>query len=158
MNRIQIVALLAAFASSGASAATDFGIRTLSAGSSVVEAANVPAAGAMFSLAGAAALGSRFGMVTSTRRSAEHNRRVGGVRNSFHLSGRAIDIARRAGVRHYQIEQALRLAGYALIESLDEGDHSHFAFSSGTVARRLPTAKPVQIAQATAFRMVAPPQ
>jgi hypothetical protein len=66
--------------------------------------------------------------VTSTRRSPEHNRRVGGVRNSFHLSGRAIDIARRSGVSHATIAAAYRSAGYHLVESLDEGDHSHFAF------------------------------
>ncbi|CAA9515887.1 MAG: hypothetical protein AVDCRST_MAG91-1880, partial [uncultured Sphingomonadaceae bacterium] len=48
--------------------------------------------------------------------------------NSYHLRGRAIDIARRPGVRHADLEAAYRKAGYSLIESLDEGDHSHFAF------------------------------
>ena len=66
--------------------------------------------------------------MTSTIRSVAHNRAVGGVRNSWHLSGRAIDIARRPGVTHAQIAAAFRNAGYYLIESLDEGDHSHFAF------------------------------
>jgi hypothetical protein len=79
-------------------------------------------------VAGTAAIGAKWGRVTSTYRSPERNRRVGGVTNSYHLSGRAIDIARRAGVRHAQIESAYRAAGYRLIESLDEGDHSHFAF------------------------------
>ena len=82
----------------------------------------------------AAAIGARWGRVTSTYRSPEHNRRVGGVTNSYHLSGRAIDIARRAGVRHAEIEAAYRSAGYHLIESLDEGDHSHFAFGRGEFA------------------------
>jgi hypothetical protein len=59
---------------------------------------------------------------------------VGGVRNSWHLQGRAIDIARRPGVSHAEIAAAFRLAGYTLIESLDEGDHSHFAFGSGATA------------------------
>ena len=45
------------------------------------------------------------------------------------MSGRAIDIARRPGVSHWQIAAAFRNAGYRLIESLDEGDHSHFAFA-----------------------------
>ena len=71
----------------------------------------------------------RWGRVTSTWRSAAHNARVGGVPNSFHLSGRAIDIARRPGVSHAQVAAALRAAGMVLIESLDEGDHSHFAFA-----------------------------
>ena len=78
----------------------------------------------------AAAIGARWGRVTSTYRSPEHNREVHGVPNSYHLSGRAIDIARRPGVRHIEIESAYRSAGYRLIESLDEGDHSHFAFGS----------------------------
>jgi hypothetical protein len=69
-----------------------------------------------------------FGVITSTWRSVAHNRAVGGVPNSYHLQGRAIDIARKPGVTHRQIDAALRAAGYNLIESLDEGDHSHFAF------------------------------
>jgi hypothetical protein len=79
-------------------------------------------------VASAVQLGSRWGVVTSVRRSPEHNRAVGGVPNSFHLAGRAVDIARRPGVRHSDIEAAYRKAGYMLIESIDEGDHSHFAF------------------------------
>jgi len=73
-------------------------------------------------------IGSRWGRVTSTYRSWAHNRRVGGVANSYHLRNRAIDIARRPGVSHWQIAAAYRAAGYNLLESLDEGDHSHFAF------------------------------
>jgi hypothetical protein len=75
-------------------------------------------------------IGSRWGRVTSTYRSPEHNRRVGGVANSYHLRGKAIDIARRPGVSHGQIAAAYREAGYSLAESLDEGDHSHFAFGT----------------------------
>nr|WP_294851382.1 D-Ala-D-Ala carboxypeptidase family metallohydrolase [uncultured Sphingomonas sp.] len=75
-------------------------------------------------------IGSRWGRVTSTLRSVAHNRAVGGMPNSYHLSGRAIDIARRPGVSHWQIAAALRAAGYNLLESLDEGDHSHFAFGN----------------------------
>lgn len=69
-----------------------------------------------------------FGVVTSTFRSVAHNREVGGVPNSWHLQGRAIDVARRPGIKHAQIAAALRSAGFLLIESLDEGNHSHFAF------------------------------
>jgi hypothetical protein len=57
-------------------------------------------------LGSAAAIGARWGRVTSTYRSPEHNRQVGGVSNSYQLSGRAIDIARRQGVRHAEIEEA----------------------------------------------------
>jgi len=81
------------------------------------------------SSAGAAKVAAVFGTITSTFRSVAHNRAVGGVPNSYHLLGRAIDIVRRRGITHHQIEAALRSAGYSLIESLDEGDHSHFAFA-----------------------------
>ncbi len=87
--------------------------------------------GGRINLSAAAGIGSQWGRVTSTWRSRDRNRRVGGVANSFHLSGRAIDIARRPGVSHAQIAAAFRNAGYRLIESLDEGDHSHFAFGTG---------------------------
>ncbi len=66
-------------------------------------------------------------------RSREHNRRVGGVPNSWHLFGRAMDIARRPGVRHAEVAAELRRQGFHLLESLDEGDHSHFAFADGPV-------------------------
>ena len=81
-------------------------------------------------LSSVARIGGQWGRVTSLRRSAEHNRRVGGVRNSYHLSGQAIDIARRPGVSHAAIVAAFRTAGYSLIEALDEGDHTHLAFGS----------------------------
>jgi hypothetical protein len=90
----------------------------------------------------AAQLGAKWGVVTSVRRTAEHNRLVGGVPNSFHLSGRAVDIARRAGVRHADVDAAFRKAGFVLLESLDEGDHSHFAF--GTAGTVTPPPRPVQ--------------
>jgi hypothetical protein len=89
----------------------------------------------------AARLIRRFGVVTSTFRTVAHNRAVGGVPNSYHLSDRAIDIMRNPGVTHRQIEAVLRQAGYDLIESLDERDHSHFAFAA--LGLTVPT-KPVR--------------
>ena len=91
--------------------------------------ASVPAEAS--SIGAAAELGGKWGIVTSVHRTPAHNRAVGGVPNSFHLSGRAVDIARRPGVRHAEVEAAFRAAGYVLLESLDEGDHSHFAFDLG---------------------------
>ena len=79
----------------------------------------------------AARIAAAFGVVTSTFRTVEHNRAVGGVPNSYHLLDRALDIVRRPGVSHAAIAAALRAAGYTLVESLDEGDHSHFAFAWG---------------------------
>ena len=110
----------------GASNSTDFGIRTF--GVPTATLGNALRIHSTIDLRSIAGLGSHWGRVTSTYRSAEHNRAVGGVHNSYHLSGRAIDIARRPGVTHSQIAAAFRNAGYYLIESLDEGDHSHFAF------------------------------
>jgi len=111
---------------------TDFGIRELG---KQVHSSEPPPAGEWASYSGRAVdmteisrIGARWGQVTSTFRTAAHNRDVGGVANSYHLRGRAIDIARRPGVSHSQIAAAYRAAGYALAESLDEGDHSHFAF------------------------------
>lgn len=107
----------------------------------------------------AAAIGARWGTVTSTYRSPEHNRRVGGVRNSYHLRGRAIDIARRPGVSHYQIAAAYRAAGYHLVESLDEGDHSHFAFGAPGSGRRgsAASAQREKQGEVTAWRVVSAP-
>ena len=116
-------------------ASTDFGVRTLGSSGGVSSGAILSLSSGSglrsgFNLGAIAGLGAQWGRVTSTYRSPAHNRAVGGVRNSFHLSGRAIDIARRPGVSHSQIAAAYRNAGYYLVESLDEGDHSHFAFGS----------------------------
>ena len=125
----------------GASAAppavnTDFGVREIGSLPRPAEvrpivAGSSTSSGRPVNIGAIAAIGSAWGRVTSTRRSPQHNRRVGGVRNSYHLSGRAIDLARRPGVSHSAIAAAYRRAGYYLVESLDEGDHSHFAFGSG---------------------------
>ena len=135
-------------------ASTDFGIRTLS--NEATSAREPVARGPRVDLRSASGIGSQWGRVTSTVRSVAHNRRVGGVRNSFHLSGRAIDIARRPGVSHAQIAAAYRNAGYRRIESLDEGDHSHFAFGSGVAPPAVAmTYKPAQQrTAATQWRVV----
>ena len=103
-------------------------------------------------------IGARFGRVTSTFRTKARNRQVGGVPNSWHLSGRAVDIARAPGVSHSQIAAAYRAAGYKLIESLDEGDHSHFAFARGADAgsptASAPQSPMPQAAQALTFRVI----
>ena len=162
------VALLSATSLAGATGAwaastpTDFGIRTLSGPVSAEPAASSQAYAPVSSvnLSAVASVGAQWGRVTSTYRSPARNRRVGGVRNSYHLRGRAIDIARRAGVTHAQIAAAYRNAGYYLIESLDEGDHSHFAFGSPgsytrAAARTVATAAASSsAANSTQWRMV----
>lgn len=136
-------AMLLALQSEGAATSTNFGIRQVGSGPAVVEmqtgssAVRYRALGSGQGLDGIASLAAGFGRVTSMRRSAEHNRRVGGVPNSYHLSGRAIDIARYRGVTHGEIAAAMRRSGYRLVEALDEGDHSHFAFDFGRAATPL---------------------
>jgi len=134
---------------------TNFGVRTVG-GELPFEAAQQPAAhrssGAAVDLRTVAGIGAQWGRVTSTLRSHARNRAVGGVRNSFHLTGRAIDIARRPGVSHWQIAAAYRNAGYHLIESLDEGDHSHFAFGSPGSARYARLARPAAATKAAVVR------
>ena len=100
------------------------------------------------SMGNAVTIGAKWGAVTSVHRTPERNRLVGGAPNSWHLQGRAIDIARRPGVRHADIEAAFRRAGYVLIESLDEGDHSHFAFGLPGQAPRPAASAKVQLAAA----------
>jgi hypothetical protein len=153
MTRFAIGALLFCGASAAGAQATDFGVRTVNGQRANVVVAVAPKAaarddgtvkaivshadmtswtpigGGTGNLSSAASLASHWGRVTSTLRSVAHNRAVGGVPNSYHLRGRAIDIARRAGVTHAMIAAAFRSAGYRLVESLDEGDHSHFAFA-----------------------------
>lgn len=103
-----------------------------------------PIGASSFTLNAAATIGSRWGSVTSTSRTRQRNYLVGGAANSFHLTGRAIDIARRSGVRHADIEASYRNAGFVLIESLDEGDHSHFAFGARSGAANALRAEPRQ--------------
>lgn len=65
--------------------------------------------------------------VTSGRRGVAHNRAVGGVPNSLHLKGFAVDLVGPA----HDLEAArvhARRTGAA--EVLDEGDHTHLAWVS----------------------------
>lgn len=101
-------------------------------------------------ISAAVAIGGRLGTVTSIYRSPAHNRSVGGAPNSYHLVGRAIDIARRPGVAHAEIATALRRAGFVLLESLDEGDHSHFAFGTSGQAPKPRLSPLLQLASASA--------
>jgi hypothetical protein len=167
MLRAGIALILLVSGSAAVAAETDFGIREvgklprpssepLPAGTWGMQS-NI--GGQPVNMGSVKQIGSQWGKVTSTYRSPAHNRRVGGVANSFHLSNRAIDIARSPGVSHGQIAAAYRNAGYSLAESLDEGDHSHFAF--GQPKRRgssPPRMVAVQSGEKTEWRVVyAPP-
>ena len=62
--------------------------------------------------------------VTSTFRTAAHNKRVGGVSNSYHLTGRARDSVPPPGMSMAEYAARLRASnpGYDVI---NEGDHVH---------------------------------
>ena len=168
MRVVAGVAFLAAAGSAvAATPSTDFGVRTVGGPKVLIpivqEGGGAPSSTGRAvrptgNLSTAAQIGSQLGRVTSMRRSAARNRRVGGVANSHHLSGRAIDIARRPGVSHAQIASALRSSGYHLIESLDEGDHSHFAFGFG-LGQRLRNAAAIaaKSGEVTTWHMVYAP-
>src|SRR5215217_5794023 len=121
MTRFVIGVLLLASASAVSAQSTDFGVRSVSGERGVVRVAEHPKAQAReatstvrplasepassaatwtplrngsASLNSAARMAAQWGRVTSTWRSAAHNRAVGGVPNSYHLRGRAMDIAR----------------------------------------------------------------
>ena len=168
MVRTGIALILLSSGSVAVAADTDWGIREV--GKSTKEAQEPPpagtwgfqasATGTRVDMAEISQIGARWGQVTSTYRSPSNNRWVGGVANSYHLRNRAIDIARKPGVSHWQIAAAFRGAGYSLAESLDEGDHSHFAF--GPPKRRSATARPQMVAvssgEKTEWRVIyAPP-
>lgn len=169
MMRTGIALILLASATGSVAAETNWGIREV--GKTPRASEEPPPAGTWALEAGQSGdkpvnmgeirqIGARWGQVTSTYRSPSHNRRVGGVANSYHLSNRAIDIARRPGVSHWQIAAAFRSAGYSLAESLDEGDHSHFAF--GTPRRRNLRSQPqmvsVKSGEKTEWRIIYAPQ
>ena len=167
MLRLASAVFLLSFGGAAVAAETDFGIREVGKQARASGSEPAPAGtwgmgastGRSVDMGDVRQIGSRWGQVTSTYRSPAHNRRVGGVANSYHLSNRAIDIARRPGVSHAQIAAAYRNAGYSLAESLDEGDHSHFAFgpprSRATSVARMVT---VQSGEKTEWRIVyAPP-
>jgi hypothetical protein len=167
MMRAGIALILLSFGSAAVGADTDFGIREVGKSPASVEpepagtwALSTGSPARAVDMGNVRQIGAQWGQVTSTYRSPAHNRRVGGVANSYHLSNRAIDIARRPGVSHRQIAAAYRNAGYSLAESLDEGDHSHFAF--GAPKRRSLGAQPrmvtVKSGEKTEWRIIyAPP-
>lgn len=138
-----------------AARATDFGIRVV--GQAVVQSVGRHLERSIGDLGEAARVAAHFGRITSTLRSVAHNRAVGGVPNSYHLRGHALDVVRRRDVSHWQIAAALHQAGFHLIESLDEGDHSHFAFGGGARPVGLTPRAPASIGQTMWRIIVAPP-
>lgn len=66
----------------------------------------------------------RGGNVTSWDRNAAHNKQVGGVGNSYHLTGRAFDSTPPGGMKMAEWHQELK-AKYPGWDVINEGDHVH---------------------------------
>lgn len=68
--------------------------------------------------------------MTSGYRDPAHNRRVGGVPNSYHTrgTGQAMDLVPGEGETMAQLEARLRASGLPLAELVNEGDHVHVAW------------------------------
>lgn len=83
------------------------------------------------------------GSITSTQRTPEHNAEVGGVANSMHISGEAVDITvpeRYQGMSRADIEAdvaaQLDQAGIPASEIVFEGDHIHVGWRGVTAPER----------------------
>ncbi len=86
-----------------------------------------------------AALGQKYGIQpTSVTRTPEKNRQVGGVRNSYHLSGQAADFVVPQQFKAQFVADA-RANGF---EAIDEGDHVHIEPATGGGAS--PVAQPYE--------------
>ncbi len=73
------------------------------------------------------------GQITSLGRSPEHNRKVGGVANSFHLTGQAADVVVPPNAKQAFIVEA-KANGF---DAIDEGDHIHLEPASRGGATQL---------------------
>ena len=72
--------------------------------------------------------------VTSEARSTEHNAAVGGVPDSLHLSGQAIDFVLPKGMTFAQVQQKLEDEGIKPTELLNEGNHVHLGWGQKSSA------------------------
>lgn len=71
--------------------------------------------------------------VTSGRRSPERNKAVGGVEDSLHLVGRAVDVVPSNGLQAFAVmlhapAQRITARCTGPEEVIDEGDHIHLAW------------------------------
>lgn len=71
----------------------------------------------------------KYGLrVTSIGRTPAHNAAVGGVSNSAHLSGQAVDVAGPSSTRQSFVS-SIKQQRPDVTQVLDEGDHTHIAWS-----------------------------
>lgn len=67
--------------------------------------------------------------VTSMGRTPDHNKEVGGVPTSMHLTDHAIDFVPPPGLTLEQAKAQLVAQGVPVTEALNEGDHFHFGWA-----------------------------
>ena len=100
-------------------------------------------------------------VITSGTRTPERNAEVGGVPNSYHLRGQALDIKPPEGVSLQQFRQTLEARGVPVSELIDEGDHWHLAWGDNGGARVIaqgaekPKARPATAAEKAAYQISA---
>jgi len=89
--------------------------------------------------------------VTSGYRTAEHNAAVGGVPNSRHLSGQAVDLVPKPGESMAQLYERVR--GVPGVKAINEGDHVHVqATGSQGGARVIAQGAPKEAAVPSGYR------
>jgi hypothetical protein len=66
--------------------------------------------------------------ITSEQRTPEHNAAVGGVPDSMHVTGQAMDFVLPKGVTADQVKSQLVAQGYPVSEFINEGDHIHWGW------------------------------
>ena len=66
--------------------------------------------------------------ITSQQRSPLHNQEVGGVPDSMHTTGQAMDFTLPKGITSDQVRQQLESQGYPVTEYLNEGNHVHWGW------------------------------
>lgn len=87
--------------------------------------------------------------ITSGQRTPEHNAAVGGVPDSMHLSGQAVDFVPPKGTTKEQVAAALDKAGLPHTELIDEGTHIHWGWGGKGDAGQQTSAPSPQYASTT---------
>lgn len=105
-------------------------VKTLGPGESLVQTRGGPAAAVIDAPTLSAGLvGALPGVtITSGTRTPAHNAEVGGVANSQHLDGHALDIVLPKGTTPAQVKAYLTASGIKPTEFINEGDHLHVAW------------------------------
>lgn len=88
-------------------------------------------------------------VVTSGLRNPEHNADVGGVPDSQHLTGQAVDFVMPHGTTFEQVKHAVAQSGLQPTEFINEGNHVHLAWGPKTGAAA-PAAKPLDFSDQAA--------